>query len=48
MPEAPYGDTIVPPVPPEWKHVKKQALDVLARSRDPVLHPAKASNGSLF
>ena len=33
-PEVQYGDTIVPAVPPEWKQVKKQALDLLARSRD--------------
>jgi hypothetical protein len=48
MPEVQYGDTIVSAVPPEWKHVKKQTLDLLARTRDPVLHPAKAPNGSLF
>jgi type VI secretion system protein ImpA len=33
-PEVQYGDTIVPAVPPEWKQVKKQALDLLARTRD--------------
>jgi type VI secretion system protein ImpA len=33
-PEVQYGDTIVPAAPPEWKHVKKQALDLLARTRD--------------
>lgn len=33
-PEVQYGDTIVPAVPPEWKHVKKQALDLLARTHD--------------
>lgn len=33
-PEVQYGDTIVPAVPPEWKQVKKQALDLLARTHD--------------
>jgi type VI secretion system protein ImpA len=33
-PEVQYGDTIVPAVPPEWKLVKKQALDLLGRTRD--------------
>lgn len=33
-PEVQYGKTIVPAVPPEWKLVKKQAFDLLARSRD--------------
>jgi type VI secretion system protein ImpA len=33
-PEVQYGDTITPAVPPEWKLVKQQALDLLARSRD--------------
>jgi type VI secretion system protein ImpA len=33
-PEVQYGSTIVPAVPPEWKLVKKQALDLLGRSRD--------------
>jgi type VI secretion system protein ImpA len=33
-PEVQYGDTIVPAVPPEWKQVKKQALELLARTRD--------------
>lgn len=33
-PEVQYGDTIVPAVPPEWKQVKKQALDLFARTRD--------------
>jgi type VI secretion system protein ImpA len=33
-PEVQYGDTIVPAVPPEWKQVKKQALDLLGRTRD--------------
>lgn len=33
-PEVQYGGTVVPAVPPEWKLVKKQALDLLARSRD--------------
>ncbi|MCS0581120.1 hypothetical protein NX784_05910 [Massilia pinisoli] len=48
MPEVQYGDILAPAVSPEWKHVKKQTLDLLARTRDPVLHPAKAPNGSLF
>jgi type VI secretion system protein ImpA len=33
-PEVQYGDTIVPAVPPEWKQVKKQALDLFARTHD--------------
>ena len=33
-PEVQYGDTIVPAAPPEWKLVKKQALDLLGRTRD--------------
>jgi type VI secretion system protein ImpA len=33
-PEVQYGDTIVPAVPPEWKLVKKQALELLGRTRD--------------
>jgi type VI secretion system protein ImpA len=33
-PEVQYGDTIVPAVPPEWKQVKKQALDLFTRTRD--------------
>jgi type VI secretion system protein ImpA len=33
-PEVQYGDTIVPAVPPEWKQVKKQSLDLLARTHD--------------
>ncbi len=33
-PEVQYGDTIVPAVPPEWKQVKKQALELLGRTRD--------------
>ena len=33
-PEVQYGDTITPAVPPEWKVVKKQALDLLDRTRD--------------
>lgn len=33
-PEVQYGSTIVPAVPPEWKLVKKQALELLGRSRD--------------
>ncbi|VXB64566.1 type VI secretion system protein TssA [Massilia sp. 9I] len=33
-PEVQYGATIVPAVPPEWKLVKKQAFELLGRSRD--------------
>jgi len=33
-PEVQYGDTITPAEPPEWKLVKKQALELIARSRD--------------
>ena len=33
-PEVQYGDTITPAVPPEWKLVKKQALDLFERARD--------------
>lgn len=33
-PEVQYGTTIVPAVPPEWKQVKKQALDLLTRTQD--------------
>ncbi len=33
-PEAQYGDTITPEVPPEWKNVLKLAMKLLARSRD--------------
>ncbi|MFL6635610.1 MAG: type VI secretion system protein TssA [Massilia sp.] len=33
-PEVQYGDTIVPAAPPEWKQVKKQALELLGRTRD--------------
>jgi type VI secretion system protein ImpA len=33
-PEVQYGDTVVAAVPPEWKLVKKQALDLLGRTRD--------------
>jgi type VI secretion system protein ImpA len=33
-PEVQYGNTIVPAAPPEWKLVKKQALDLLGRTRD--------------
>ena len=32
--EVQYGNTITPAVPPEWKVVKKLALELLARSRD--------------
>ncbi|WP_295989988.1 type VI secretion system protein TssA [Rugamonas sp.] len=33
-PEVQYGDTITAAVPPEWKAVKRVALQLLARSRD--------------
>lgn len=33
-PEVQYGNTITPAVPPEWKVVKKLALELLTRSRD--------------
>ncbi len=33
-PEAQYGDTISPEVPPEWKTVLRLALQLLARTRD--------------
>ena len=33
-PEVQYGDSITPAVPPEWKLVKKTALELLKRSRD--------------
>lgn len=33
-PEVQYGSTIVPATPPEWKLVKKQALELFGRSRD--------------
>lgn len=33
-PEVQYGDVITPAVPPEWKLVKKQAIELLERSRD--------------
>ena len=33
-PEVQYGGTVVPAVPPEWKLVKRQALELLARTRD--------------
>jgi type VI secretion system protein ImpA len=33
-PEVQYGSTIVPAVPPDWKLVKKQAFELLDRSRD--------------
>lgn len=33
-PEVQYGSTIVAAVPPEWKLVKKQAFELLGRSRD--------------
>ena len=33
-PEVQYGDTITPAVPPEWKVIKKLALELLSRTRD--------------
>ncbi len=33
-PEVQYGDTIQPAVPPEWKTVKKMAIELLGRSHD--------------
>jgi type VI secretion system protein ImpA len=33
-PEVQYGSTITPAVPPEWKLVKKQAIELLQRTRD--------------
>lgn len=33
-PEVQYGTTITPAVPPDWKIVKKQAIDLLKRSHD--------------
>lgn len=33
-PEVQYGKTIVPAEPPEWKEVKKQALNLLGRTQD--------------
>jgi len=33
-PEVQYGDTITPAVPPDWKAVRRQAAELLARSRD--------------
>jgi type VI secretion system protein ImpA len=33
-PEVQYGSTIVPATPPDWKLVKKQALELFGRSRD--------------
>jgi type VI secretion system protein ImpA len=33
-PEVQYGDTITPAVPPEWKQVRKLALELLEKSRD--------------
>lgn len=33
-PEIQYGDTITPAIPPEWKVVKKMALELLGRTRD--------------
>jgi type VI secretion system protein ImpA len=33
-PEVQYGTTITPPVPPDWKIIKQEALALLNRSRD--------------
>lgn len=33
-PETQYGETITPAVPPEWKRVRKQSLELLERSHD--------------
>ncbi|TFW31972.1 type VI secretion system protein TssA [Massilia horti] len=33
-PEVQYGGTITPAVPPEWKQVRRLAIDLLARTRD--------------
>ena len=33
-PEQQFGDTIVPEEDPDWKEVRKRAIDVLSRSRD--------------
>jgi type VI secretion system protein ImpA len=33
-PEVQYGSTVVPAVPPDWKLLKKQAFELLGRSRD--------------
>ena len=33
-PEQQYGDTIIPAEPPDWKQVKRLALDMLGRSKD--------------
>jgi hypothetical protein len=42
MPEVQYGDTIVSAVPPEWKHVKKQTLDLLgARATQCCIRPRR-------
>ena len=51
-PEVQYGDTITPAVPPEWKQVKAQALELLARTRDlrvalPLLRALLALHGVL-
>ncbi len=49
-PEVQYGDTITPAVPPEWKVVKRLAMDLLGRSRDlriavPLLRATLAMHG---
>jgi type VI secretion system protein ImpA len=33
-PEVQYGETITPAVPPDWKVVQRQAVDLLGRTRD--------------
>lgn len=33
-PESQYGDTVIPAEPPDWKQIKKSALDLAARTRD--------------
>jgi type VI secretion system protein ImpA len=50
-PEVQYGDTITPAVPPEWKVVKKLALDLIGRSHDlriavPLLRALLALHGT--
>jgi type VI secretion system protein ImpA len=50
-PEVQYGDTITPAVPPEWKVVKKLALELMARSHDlrvamPLLRSLLALHGT--
>jgi type VI secretion system protein ImpA len=50
-PEVQYGETITPAVPPEWKVVKKLALELIARSHDlriamPLLRALLALHGT--